>query len=231
MILSATRTPIASFRGALAGVSATDLGATVVRAAVAKAGIKPADVGEAILGNVLGAGQGQAPARQAAVKGGLPHSVVCTTINKVCSSGMKSIMLAASSVQLGHQHVVVAGGFESMSNVPYYSLTQRAGAGYGHQQLFDGVLKDGLWDAFDDHHMGNCAEKCAKEHKLTRADQDAYALESYRRAAEAQKAGHFKAEITPVELPGGKKGDAPKLFSVRVGSAHTHTDSFFLLYC
>jgi acetyl-CoA C-acetyltransferase len=171
-------------------------------------------VSEVILGNVIGSNQGQAPARQAAVKGGLPHSVVCTTVNKVCSSGMKSVMYGAMGIQLGHHQTAVTGGFESMSNIPYYVPAMRNGAGYGHTQMVDGILRDGLMDAFDDHHMGNCAEKTAKDFKLTRADQDAYALESYRRSSEAQKAGHFKAEITPVELPGAKKGEAPKLFQV-----------------
>jgi acetyl-CoA C-acetyltransferase len=156
------------------------------------------------MGNVLQANQGQAPARQAALGAGLGTDVVCTTVNKVCASGLKATMLAASSILLGHQKLVVSGGFESMSNVPYY--LPRGGFKYGHGELPDGIIKDGLWDVYNNFHMGNCGEDCAKKYKITREEQDQFAIESYKRAAEAYKNGAFKAEIVPVSVP-QKKGD------------------------
>lgn len=204
-IVSATRTPIGSFGGALASLSATQLGAVVIKSAVEKAGLQPADIQEVFMGNVLSANLGQAPATQAAIFAGLPH-MPATTINKVCASGMKAIMLAAQSIANGDNDIVVAGGFESMSNVPYYLDKARNGYRLGHGQITDGLVKDGLWDVYNDYHMGSAAELCAVDCNVTREDQDAFAIESYKRAQQAQADGKFKAEITPVELK-DKKGE------------------------
>jgi acetyl-CoA C-acetyltransferase len=207
VILSAVRTPIGSFNGSLAALSATQLGGAAVKEALKRSGVKNEEVDEVLLGNVVGAGGGQAPARQAAIKAGLPWSVPCTTVNKVCSSGMKTIMFAAQSILTGDNRVVVTGGFESMTNVPYYLLKARSGYGLGNGELVDGVIKDGLWDAFDNHHMGMCAEACAEEYKISREAQDAYCLEAYRRAQTAWKSGLFTEEVVPISVP-QKKGDA-----------------------
>lgn len=212
VILSAARTPVGSFQGALSSFTGPQLGAIAVKDAMTKSGVAGEDVDEVYLGNVCSAGVGQAPARQAAIHGGLPWSVPCTTVNKVCSSGMKSIYLGAQTVMAGTNNVIVSGGFESMSNIPFYLPKGRTGYGYGHGQVLDGVVKDGLWDAFDDQHMGSCAEKCAEHYGFTREQQDAFALESYRRANAATEAGLFKAEIAPVEIK-QRKGD-PKMVSV-----------------
>src|ERR1700761_3453831 len=205
VIVSATRTPIGSFGGSLAGFSATQLGSIVIKSAVEKAGLKPEQVQEVYMGNVLSANLGQAPATQAAIFAGLP-SLPATTVNKVCASGMKAIMLGAQSIALGQNDIVVAGGMESMSNVPYYLDKARNGYRLGNGTLTDGLIKDGLWDVYNDYHMGSAAELCAVECKVSREDQDAYAIESYQRAQKAQSDGKFKAEITPVELK-DKKGD------------------------
>lgn len=199
VIVSAVRTPIGSFGGSLSGFSATQLGAVAIRAAVEKAGIKPADVQEVYMGNVLSANIGQAPATQAAKFAGLPD-VPATTINKVCASGTKAIMLAAQSIALGENEIVVAGGMESMSNVPYYLDKARTGYRLGHGQLTDGLLKDGLWDVYNDYHMGSAAELCATECRISREDQDAFAISSYKRAQTAQTNGKFDSEIVPVEI-------------------------------
>ncbi|MCX6351527.1 MAG: acetyl-CoA C-acyltransferase [Bacteroidetes bacterium] len=199
-IVAVARTPIGSFMGALAPVSATKLGAVAIKAAVERAGIKPAQVDEVFMGNVLTAGEGQAPARQAALFAGLSNTTPCTTINKVCASGTKSIMLAAQSIMLGTNSIVVAGGMESMSNVPYYLEKVREGYKMGHQQVTDGMVKDGLWDVYNNYHMGNAAEKCALDYNITREDQDNFAIESYKRAAAAWAVGSFKDEIAPVEI-------------------------------
>ncbi len=199
VIVSAVRTPIGSFGGSLSGFSATQLGAVAIRGAVEKAGIKPADVQEVYMGNVLSANIGQAPATQAAKFAGLPD-VPATTINKVCASGTKAIMLAAQSIALGENEIVVAGGMESMSNVPYYLDKARTGYRLGHGQLTDGLLKDGLWDVYNDYHMGSAAELCATECGITREDQDAFAMSSYKRAQTAQTNGKFDSEIVPVEI-------------------------------
>ncbi len=206
-IVSAVRTPMGSFGGSLASVSATRLGAAAIKGAVAKAGIKPEDVTEVFMGNVLQANVGQAPARQAAIFAGLPNTVVCTTINKVCASGMKAVMLAAQSIQLGDNEVVVAGGMESMSQVPFYSDATRWGNKYGNTSLIDGLAKDGLTDVYHNYPMGNAAELCAKECNLSREEQDAYAIESYKRSAAAWAKGKFNEEIVGVEIP-QRKGDA-----------------------
>jgi acetyl-CoA C-acetyltransferase len=205
VIVSATRTPIGSFGGSLAGLSASRLGATVIKSAVEKAGLKPEQIQEVYMGNVLSANLGQAPATQAAIFAGLPY-LPATTVNKVCASGMKAIMLAAQSIALGQNDIVLAGGMESMSNVPYYLDKARNGYRLGNGQLTDGLIKDGLWDVYNDYHMGSAAELCADECHISREDQDTFAIESYKRAQQAQKDGKFKNEITPVELK-DKKGE------------------------
>ncbi len=205
VIISATRTPIGSFGGSLAGLSATQLGAVVIKSAVEKAGLKPEQIQEVFMGNVLSANLGQAPATQAAIFGGLPY-LSATTVNKVCASGMKAIMLAAQSIASGQNDIVLAGGMESMSNVPYYLDKARNGYRLGNGQLTDGLIKDGLWDVYNDYHMGSAAELCAADCHISREEQDAFAIESYKRAQQAQVDGKFKAEITPVELK-DKKGD------------------------
>jgi acetyl-CoA C-acetyltransferase len=205
-IVSAVRTAMGSFGGTLAGVSATQLGATAIKAALEKIKLDPKEVNEVYMGCVLQANLGQAPARQAAKFAGLPDNVNCTTVNKVCASGMKSIALAAQSIMLGDNDVVVAGGMENMSAVPYYSDATRWGAKYGNSQLIDGLAKDGLTDVYGNVPMGNCADLCAKEYKFTREEQDAFAVESYKRSAAAWKEGKFKEEVIPVTVK-TKKGD------------------------
>jgi len=200
-IISAVRTPIGSFGGSLSSLSATQLGAAAIKGALEKAGVAKEQVQEVIMGNVLSAGLGQAPARQAAIFAGLGHEVECTTINKVCASGSKAIMFAAQAIMLGHKDVIVAGGMESMSNVPYYLEKARFGTKLGHGQMTDGLLKDGLWDVYNNFHMGSAAENTARELQITREMQDEYAINSYRRVAEAAEAGLLKDEIVPVEVP------------------------------
>jgi acetyl-CoA C-acetyltransferase len=206
VIVSAVRTPIGSFGGSLADVPATQLGATAVKAAVEKAGIKPEDVNEVIMGSVLQANLGQAPARQAARFAGLPNEVACTTVNKVCASGMKAVMMAAQDIALGDADIVVAGGMESMSQTPYYVEKGRYGYRYGHGQLVDGIVKDGLTDVYHQTAMGVSAELCAKEHGISREEQDAFAIESYKRSTAAWAAGRFKDEVVPVTVK-TRKGD------------------------
>jgi acetyl-CoA C-acetyltransferase len=210
-IISAVRTPIGSFGGSLKDFSATQLGAIAVKGAVEKAGIKPAQVQDLLMGCVMQANLGQAPARQAAKFAGLPNEVNCTTINKVCASGMKAIAQAAQSIALGDADIVVAGGMESMSNVPFYIEQMRWGNKYGNTTLIDGLAKDGLTDVYDGKAMGNAAELCAKECGISRGDQDAFAIESYKRSQAASGAGKFVNEIVPVSIP-QRKGD-PVLFA------------------
>jgi acetyl-CoA C-acetyltransferase len=205
VIVAATRTPIGSFGGSLATLSATQLGAQVIKSAVEKAGLSTNQVQEVYMGNVMSANLGQAPATQAAIFAGLPY-LPATTINKVCASGMKAIMLAAQSIALGQNDIVIAGGMESMSNVPYYLDKARNGYRLGNGQITDGLVKDGLWDVYNDYHMGSAAELCAVDCNISREEQDAFAIESYNRAQKAQAEGKFKNEITPVELK-DKKGD------------------------
>lgn len=205
-IVSAVRTPLGSFGGVFAGVSATQLGAYAIKGALERIKLDGKLVTEVFMGSVMQANLGQAPARQAAKFAGLPDSVNCTTVNKVCASGMKSIALAAQSIMLGDNDIVVAGGMESMSGVPFYSDSTRWGAKYGNQQLIDGLAKDGLTDVYGNVPMGNCAELCAKDMKFTREQQDAFAIESYKRSAAAWGAGKFKEEIVPVTVK-TKKGD------------------------
>ena len=211
VILSAVRLPTGKFLGALKGFTAPQLGALVVREAVARAGVSPEQVDEVILGNVVSAGLGQAPARQAAIRAGLPPQVGALTINKVCGSGLKAVMLAAQAVQTDNAEIVVAGGMESMSNCPYLLTRVREGMRLGHGEAIDSMIWDGLWDAYEDYHMGCTGEVVAEKYAVTRAEQDAFALESHRKAVAAIKAGRFKDEILPVALP-QKKGE-PLSFS------------------
>ena len=206
VIASACRTPIGAFNGALSGFSAPQLGSLVIQEALNRAGLTGKDVSEVIMGEVLTAGVGQAPARQAALGAGLPNTVPCMTINKVCGSGLKAVMLAAQAVMLGHADVVVAGGMESMSNAPYLLDKVRTGYRLGHGQLIDSMIKDGLWDVYNDFHMGNAAELCARECQVPREAQDEFAIRSYKRALEAQEKGYFTEEIVPVSVP-QRKGE------------------------
>jgi acetyl-CoA C-acetyltransferase len=205
-IVSAVRTPIGSFGGALKDVPATKLGALAIKAAVERAGIKPEQVNEVLMGCVLQANLGQAPARQAARYAGLPDNVVCTTVNKVCASGMKAVAQAAQSILLGDSDIVVAGGMENMSPVPFYAENMRWGNKYGNTVLTDGLAKDGLTDCYSNTAMGNAADFCATENLISREDQDAFAIESYKRSQAAWENGKFKEEIVPVEIP-SKKGE------------------------
>lgn len=205
-IVSAVRTPIGSFGGSLAGVPATKLGSIAVKAALDRIKLEPRLVQELYVGNVIGAGLGQAPATQVAVGAGLGYEIPCTLINKVCASGMKAIMLGAQSIMLGSNEVVVAGGMENMSSIPYYLLKARYGYKYGNGELVDGLSYDGLTDVYNRCAMGVCADNTAKEMKISREDQDAFAISSYKRSAAAWAAGKFKDEVIPVELA-GKKGD------------------------
>ncbi len=204
VIVAAARTPIGKFNGAYRGLNATDLGAAAVRAAVARAAIDPAEVDECIMGNVVSAGLGQAPARQAALKGGLPNTVGALTINKVCGSGLKAVMLGAALIRSGDAEVIVAGGMEHMSGAPYLLPGARNGYRLGNGELVDAVIHDGLWCAFEHHHMGNSAEWIARTHKVSRAQQDQYALRSHELAVAAMDAGRFADEIVPVQVPGPK---------------------------
>ena len=216
VILSATRTPIGRFQGALGSLSAPKLGAIAIREAVKRAGIDAGDVDEVIMGHVVQGGAGQAPARQAAIGAGLPGTIPALTINKVCGSGLKAVMLAAQSIKAGDAQVVVAGGQESMSSAPYYLFGIRTGVKFGNQPLTDGVIHDGLWCSFGDCHMGSYAEYTAQKAGISRADQDKFALESQQKAVAAQQACHFKDEIVPVEIADRKgtvvvdKDEAPR---------------------
>lgn len=207
VIVSAVRTPIGSFGGSLSSVPATQLGATAIKAALEKSGISPSEVNEVYMGHVLQANTGQAPVTQASIFAGIPNNVPGTTVNKVCASGMKAIMLAAQSISIGDNEVVVAGGMENMSAVPYYLDKARNGYRMGHAQMLDGLVKDGLWDVYKDYHMGSAAELCATECNISREEQDAYAVESYKRSQDAWAKGLFNAEIAPVTIP--QKGKDP----------------------
>jgi acetyl-CoA C-acetyltransferase len=207
VIISAVRTPVGKFLGALKSFKATELGAMVVREAVKRAGVQPVDVDEVIMGCVIQAGLGQNPARQAALRGGLPDTVSAVTVNKVCGSGLKAVMMAAQGVQLGDTEIVVAGGMESMSNAPYLIPNAREGYRMGNGLMIDTVIQDGLWCAFDDQHMGCTGEVVSERYHVSRAEQDEYALNSHRKASAAIKAGKFKDEILAVEIP-QRKGQA-----------------------
>jgi acetyl-CoA C-acetyltransferase len=207
VIVSAVRTPTGKFQGSLAGYSAVQLGALAVREAVRRAGVAPEQIDECIMGNVVSAGLGQNPGRQAALSGGLPSSVSAMTINKVCGSGLKAVALAAQAVQTGNAEIVVAGGMESMSNAPYLLPQGRNGFRMGDAKVVDAMIHDGLWEIYNDYHMGVTGENVAEKHGITREQQDAYALASHQKAAAAQKAGAFTDEMLPVEIPAKKKGE------------------------
>ena len=200
VIVSAVRTPIGSFMGKLSTIPAPKLGAIAIKGALDKIGLSPNMVEEVLMGNAVQAGTGQAPARQAAIYAGIPDSVPCTTVNKVCSSGMKTVMLAAQAIALGDASIIVAGGMENMSLIPHY-VYMRTGNKFGPTSMIDGMQKDGLVDAYDQNAMGVCADACATEHEFSREDQDNYAIQSYQRSAEASNSGKFKNEIIPVEVP------------------------------
>jgi len=214
VIVSAVRTPVGKFQGSLSGFSATQLGALAVKEAVRRAGIDPNLVDECILGNVLKAGLGQAPARQAALHGGLSNEVAAMTIDKVCGSGLKAVALAAQSIMTGNAEVVVAGGMESMTNAPYLLPQARAGYRLGNSTIYDSMVSDGLWCPFNDYHMGITAEAVATKHCFTREQQDDFALNSHRKAAAAWREGRFQKEVMPIEIPAKKKGGAPAVFDM-----------------
>lgn len=206
VIVEAKRTPIGSFGGTLSSFSAPELGAAVLFEVLKKSGVNQNQVDEIVMGNVLTAGIGQAPARQAALKAGLPERIPATTVNKVCASGTKAIMIAADQITLGYNDIMIAGGMESMSNVPYYLNKHRFGSKLGHSNVLDGIIQDGLWDVYNDFHMGNAGELCAKECNISREQQDEFAIESYKRAINAHENGYFKNEIVPLKVT-GRKGD------------------------
>ena len=212
IIISACRTPIAKFQGALSDISAPELGSMVVREAVKRANLDPKQVDECIMGNVVSAGLGQNPARQAGLKGGLPPEVGAMTINKVCGSGLKAVALAAQAIQTGNSSIVVAGGFESMTNAPYLLPQARKGYRLGNAQIIDAVVNDGLWDVYNNYHMGMTAENVAEKYGISRAEQDGYAVNSHRKAVAAQRECRFKAQIVPVQLPTNKKGQPAVIF-------------------
>ncbi|XP_078175251.1 acetyl-CoA acetyltransferase 2-like isoform X1 [Carex rostrata] len=209
-IAGVARTPIGALLGSLSSLSATKLGSIAIRSALERANIDPTLVQEVYFGNVLSANLGQAPARQAALGAGIPNSVVCTTVNKVCSSGMKAVMIAAQSIQLGTNDIVVAGGMESMSNAPKYVAEARKGSKFGHDTLIDGMLKDGLWDVYNNFPMGMCAELCSNQYSFSREEQDLYAIQTNKRSIAARDSGAFAWEITPVEISSGR-GNSSKI--------------------
>src|SRR6266487_4749616 len=209
VIISGCRTPVGKFQGSLSDLSATQLGAIAVREAVKRSGVEPARVDECIMGNVISAGLGQNPARQAALFGGLPPEVGAMTVNKVCGSGLKAVALAAQAIQTGNSTIVVAGGMESMTNAPYLLPQARKGYRLGNGQLIDSMVHDGLWDIYNDYHMGLTGENVAEKYGITREEQDDFALNSHRKAVAAIKECRFKSQIVPVELPAKKKGESP----------------------
>jgi len=212
VIISGCRTPVGKFQGSLSDLSATQLGAIVVREAVKRANVAPAKIDECIMGNVVSAGLGQNPARQAAIFGGLPPEVGAMTVNKVCGSGLKAVALAAQAIQTGNSSLVVAGGMESMTNAPYLLPQARKGYRIGDAQIVDSMVHDGLWDIYNDYHMGMTGENVAEKYGITRDEQDEFALNSHRKAVAAIKECRFKSQIVPVELPAKKKGAAPVIF-------------------
>ena len=213
VIIAGVRTPIGKFQGALSDFTATQLGALVVREVVKRAAIDPQLVDECIMGNVVSAGLGQNPARQAALGGGLSHETGAMTINEVCGSGLKAVALAAQAVLTGNSSLVVAGGMESMTNAPYLLPQARKGYRLGNAQIVDSMVHDGLWEIYNDYHMGNTGENVAEKYGITREEQDEYALNSHRKAIAAWKECRFSSQVVPVEIPGRKKGDAPALFA------------------
>lgn len=217
VIISAVRTPIGKFQGSLQSYTSPQLGALVVREAVKRAAVEPASVDDCIMGCVLQAGLGQSPARQAVIRGGLPPSVGALTVNQVCGSGLRAVSLAAQAIQTGDAEIVVAGGMESMSNAPYLLQQARSGYRMGNGNLVDAMIHDGLWDVYNQFHMGAAAEMVAERYKISREEQDAFAAESHRRAAAATAEGRFRAQILPVEVPSAKKGEAPRSFDTDEG--------------
>jgi acetyl-CoA C-acetyltransferase len=217
VIISAVRTPIGKFQGSLQSYTSPQLGALVVREAVKRAAVEPASVDDCIMGCVLQAGLGQSPARQAVIRGGLPPSVGALTVNQVCGSGLRAVSLAAQAIQTGDADIVVAGGMESMSNAPYLLQQARSGYRMGNGNLVDAMIHDGLWDVYNQFHMGAAAEMVAEKYKISREEQDAFAVESHRRAAAATAEGRFRAQILPVEVPPSKKGEAPRSFDTDEG--------------
>lgn len=213
VIVSGVRTPIGKFQGSLSDFTAPQLGAMVVREAVKRAGLEPGQVNEVIMGNVVSAGLGQNPARQAAIYGGIPASVGAMTINKVCGSGLKAVALAAQAVQTANSEIVVAGGMESMTNAPYLLPNARKGYRLGNAQLIDAMVHDGLWDVYNDYHMGNTGENVAEKYGISRDEQDQYAVHSHEKAIAAIKECRFKSQVLPVELPSKKKGAPPAIFA------------------
>ncbi len=205
-LIAAVRTPIGSFGGSLSGLTAVQLGSAAIKGALSKANLDPQEVDEVLMGNVVSANLGQAPARQSSIGAGIGYQVPCTTVNKVCASGMKAVMFGAQAIMLGHADVIVAGGMESMSNIPYYIPNARFGYKYGNGELIDGLQIDGLFEVYNKFAMGNCADNTAREMKITREEQDEYAIRSYKRSAVATEAGNFKDEIVPIEVP-QRKGD------------------------
>ncbi|MBL7696678.1 MAG: acetyl-CoA C-acyltransferase [Chitinophagaceae bacterium] len=201
-ILSQARTPVGSLNGSLASLTAPQLGAIAIKAALERGGIEPAQVNELFMGNVVSAGIGQAPAQQASIFAGLPVTLPCTTVNKVCASGMKAIMLGVQTIMNGENEIVVAGGMESMSNIPYYLEKARTGLRLGHGQVTDGIIKDGLWDPYNNYHMGEAGELCSREYRITREEQDEFAKESYTRTIKAYEQGFFNNELVPVDIEG-----------------------------
>jgi acetyl-CoA C-acetyltransferase len=224
VIVAAARTPIGSYQGALSSIPAPKLGAIAIKAAVERAGVSPDEVDEVIMGCVLPAGLGQAPARQAAIFAGLDESTACLTINKVCGSGLKAVMLAVQAVRLGDAKVVVAGGMENMSQAPYLLPDARTGMRMGDKTVVDSMVKDGLWDVYNDYHMGSAAELCARECNISREEQDAFATASYEKALAAQEAGLFKAEIAPVSVP-QRRGE-PKIIDTDEEPGKGRLDKF-----
>lgn len=210
VVCSIARTPVGKMGGALASLTAPKLGAHAISAAVARSGIDKKLFEEAYMGNVVSANIGQAPARQAVIYAGLELGTDCTTVNKVCASGMKAVMLSALSISSGYRDVVIAGGMESMSNIPYYLPGARTGYRLGNNSVVDGLVNDGLWDIYNNQHMGNCGETCAAKYSITREEQDAYAIQSYERAANAWSTGKFDFEVAPISIT-GKKGTEPTL--------------------
>src|SRR5947199_4691725 len=212
VIISGCRTPVGKFQGSLSELSAPQLGAIVVREAVQRAKFDPSQVTECIMGNVVSAGLGQNPARQAALFGGLPPEVGAMTINKVCGSGLKAVALAAQAIQTGNSDIVVAGGMESMTNAPYLLPQARKGYRLGNSQIIDSMVNDGLWDIYNNYHMGMTGENVAEKYGITRDEQDEFAVNSHRKAVQAWKECRFKSQVMPIELPARKKGDAPTMF-------------------
>lgn len=219
VIVSAKRTPVGSFNGSLATLKATELGSHVIKSIITETGISPNEINEVIMGNILSAGLGQAPARQAAIYGGLPEQVECLTINKVCGSGLKSVMLADQAIRCGDADVIIAGGMESMSNAPYLLPKARSGYRLGHGELLDSMIKDGLWEVYNDFHMGSCAEACARDFSFTREEIDEFSISSYKKALEAQKDGKFSNEIAEIVIK-TRKGEFTFSEDEEVGKAN-----------